>query len=99
MPWNSLAAVEFKNPLAHVVQEVSVVGYGYHRALVLLQVLFQPVDTFCIEVVGGLVKQEYIGLLQQQSAQGHTAPFTTREVGYRPVARRTSECSHCPVEL
>ena len=78
MPWNSLAAVEFKNPLAHVVQEVSVVGYGYHRALVLLQVLFQPIDRLGIQVVGRLVEQQYIRLLDKQTAKCYTTAFTSR---------------------
>ena len=55
--------------LAYVDQEVTVVGYGNHRTFILLQMLFQPVDTFRVQVVGRLVQQQDIRLLQQQAGQ------------------------------
>ena len=64
LPRDAFAAVEFEDPLRNVVEEVTVVGDGNHRTLVLLQVLFQPVDALGIEVVGGLVEQEHVGFLQ-----------------------------------
>ncbi len=64
-PGNTFATVQLKNPAGNVVEEVTVVRYGNHRTLVLLQVLFQPVDGFGIKVVGGLVKKKHVGLLQQ----------------------------------
>ena len=45
-------------------------GDGDDRALILLQVLLQPVDALGVEVVGGLVEQEHVGLGQEQAAQG-----------------------------
>ena len=48
-----------------MVKEITVVRHGNHRTLVLLQVLFQPVDRFGIKVVSGLVEEKHIGLLQQ----------------------------------
>ena len=44
LPGNALAAVQLENPARHVVQEVAVVRHGDHRALVLLEVLLEPVD-------------------------------------------------------
>ena len=64
-PGNTFATVQLKNPAGNVVEEVAVVRYGNHRTLVLLQVLFQPVDGFGIEVIGGLVEEKHVGLLQQ----------------------------------
>ena len=64
LPRDAFATVEFEDPLRNVVEEVTVVGDGNHRTLVLLQVLFQPVDALGIEVVGGLVEQEHVGFLQ-----------------------------------
>ena len=55
-------------------------GHGDHGALVLLQVLLQPVDRLGVEVVGGLVEQQHVGFLQQQAAQGHAAALTTAQV-------------------
>ena len=62
LPWNTFATVQLQNPLAHVVEEVAVVGNGDDRTLILLQVLLQPVDALSIQVVGRLIEQEYIRL-------------------------------------
>ena len=99
MPRNTLATVELQYPFAHIVEEVAVVRYGNHRTLILLQVLLQPVDTFGIKVVGRLIKQQHVGLLQQQSAESYTTTLTTREVSHGKVALRTAQCSHGTVEL
>ena len=50
------------------------------RSLVLLQMLLEPIDTFGIKVVGRFVKEQDVGLLQQQAAESHAAAFATREV-------------------
>ncbi len=99
VPWYALATVELQDPLAHVVEEVAVVGNGDYRSLILLQVLFQPVDALGIEVVGRLVEQQHIGLLQEQTAEGHAAALTTGEVGNGQVALRAAQCCHGAVEL
>ena len=62
------ATVEFENPTSHVVEEVTVVGDGNDGAFVLLQVALQPLDALGIEVVGGLVKEQDVRLLQEESA-------------------------------
>ena len=80
LPGDALAAVELQNPPGDVVQEVAVVRHGDHRALVLLEVLLEPVDRLGVEVVRRLVEQQHVGLLQEQAAQGHAAPLTAREV-------------------
>ncbi len=50
--------------------------HGDDGPLVLLQVLLEPADALGVEVVGGLVKEKNIGLLQQQPAESDTAFFT-----------------------
>ena len=94
LPGDALAAVQLQNPASHVVKEISVVGYGNDRALILLQVLFQPVDGFGIEVVGGLVEQEHVGFLQQQAAQGHAATLTATQVLGQLVAFGATQGVH-----
>ncbi len=98
LPRDTLAAVEFENPARHVVEEVTVVGYRDDRAGVLLQVLFEPVDAFCVEVVGGFVEQQHVGLLEQQPAQRHAAAFSSGEVGHRFVGIGAAEGVHGPFE-
>ena len=69
-------------------------GHGDHRTLVLLEVLLQPVDRLGVEVVGGLVEQQHVGLLQQQAAQGHPTALTAREVLHRFVGIGTPQGVH-----
>ncbi len=64
LPWDTLAAIQLQDPSGYVVQEVAVVGDADHRSGILLQVLLQPVNRLSIQVVGRLVQQQYIGLLQ-----------------------------------
>ena len=64
-------------------------GDGNHRSLILLQVLLKPVDALCVEVVGRLVKQKHVGLLEEKAAEGHTSAFASREVCHGEVASWT----------
>ena len=73
-------------------------GDGYHRALVLLEVLLEPVDALGVEVVGGLVEQEHVGLLKEEAAEGHPAALTSREVRHGRVSCGTAEGGHGAVE-
>ncbi len=45
-------------------------------------------------MVGGLVEQQHIGVLQEEPAQSDPAPFTTAEQSDFVVFRRTAECVH-----
>ena len=64
-----LAAGDLDGATGYVVDECSVVAYQYHRVGLCLQKGFKPLDAFDVEVVGGLVKQEDVGLLQQELGQ------------------------------
>ena len=55
--------VKFENPSGYMVEEIMVVCDANHRARVLLQVLFEPVDRFGVEVVRRLVEQKHVRLL------------------------------------
>jgi hypothetical protein len=82
------SAVQLENPLRHVVQEVPVMGYGEDRAGVALQMSFQPLHRFGVEVVGRLVQQQEIRLRNQQLAQRDSTPLTAGQhvhgrVGWR----------------
>ena len=99
MPWDALATVELEYPLAHVVEEVAVVGYGDDCTLILLQMLLEPVDALGVEVIGGLVEEQHVGFLKEQAAESHAAALTTREVGDGQVASRTAQGCHGAVEF
>lgn len=74
-------------------------GDREHGALVLRQVLLEPVHALGVEVVGRLVEQQQIGLAQQQLAQRDPAALTTGEVGDRLVRRRAAQRVHRLFEL
>ena len=67
-PWNTFTSVEFKYPPGYVIEEITIVGNGNNRSFILLQEMLEPLNGFSIQVVGGLVEQQNIGLLQQQPA-------------------------------
>src|SRR5690606_19541342 len=48
----AFAAIQFENPLRHIVEKVAVVGNGDDRALELGEVMLEPRDGFRVEVVG-----------------------------------------------
>ena len=74
-------------------------GDGDDRPLVLLEMGFQPLDTFRIKVVGRLVEQQYVGLAQQQAAEGDAAPFATGQDTDGGIRRGALEGIHCPFEF
>ena len=74
-------------------------SYSNYGSLILLQVLLQPIDTLCIEMVGGLIKKQYVGLLQQQAAESHATALTTRQMCYGLVLGRTTQGIHRTLQL
>ena len=69
-------------------------GDGQDRARVLGQVLLEPLHALGVEVVGRLVEQQQVGLLEQQLAQRDPAPLAAGQVGDRLVARRAAQRVH-----
>jgi hypothetical protein len=67
--------------------------------VVLREVLLEPQHALGVEVVGGLVEEEQVGLLQEQLAERDAALLTTGEVGDRRVGRRAAERIHRLLEL
>jgi hypothetical protein len=55
------------------------------------QELLQPLDAFGVQVVGGLVEQQHVGLRQQQAAERHAALLAAREVVDLRVPRRQAQ--------
>ena len=93
------AAVELEDPLGHVVEEVAVVGDGHDRARVLLQEPLQPVDRLGVEVVGGLVEEQQVGVGEQQPAQRHPAPLAARQRGHVGVVGRAAQGVHGDLDV
>ena len=56
-----------------VVEEGAIMGDRDDGPRIALQELLQPLDRFGVQVVGGFVQQQHVGLGQQQAAQRHAA--------------------------
>ena len=94
-----VAAVDLGDPLGDVVEEVPIVGHGEHGAGVLGQVLLQPEHALGVQVVGGLVEQQQVGLLQQQPGERDPALFAAGEGRDVRVAGRGAQRIHRLLEL
>ena len=86
--------VQLEDPAGDVVEEVPVVGDGHDRARVLLQRALEPGHRLGVEVVGGLVQQEQVGLREQEAAEGDTATLTAGERGDVGVGWREPQGVH-----
>ena len=80
-------AFVFRNPtLVHqpevinrVTQQVTIMGNHHNRPLKVLQRHGQGLTHFQVQMVGGLVQQQQVGLLPGNHRQRHTGLFTTGE--------------------
>ena len=93
-----LAPVQLEDPLRHVVEEVPVVGDRQHAAGVGGEMALQPLHGLRVEVVGRLVEQQQVGLLEQQLAQRHPATLATGQGVDDRVGRRAAQGVHRLVE-
>ena len=93
------AAVQLQNPASHVVHEVPVVGHRDDRTRVGREVLLEPQHRLGVQVVGGLIEQEQVGLLQEQLAQRHAATLTPGEDSDIGVRRRAPQGIHGLLQL
>ena len=91
---DAAAAVELEDPAGHVVEEVAVVGDRDDGALVVVQVALEPRDRLGVEVVGGLVEQQQVGLLEEQPAERDAAALAAGERGHVGVAGRQAQRVH-----
>ena len=66
---------------------------------VLLQEALEPVDALGVEVVGGLVEQQQVGVAEQQPAQGHAAALATGERGDVGVVGRAAQRVHGDLDV
>ena len=99
LPRDAAAAVELEDPAGDVVEEVAVVGDDQDGAGVGDEVLLQPGDGLGVEVVGGLVEEQHLGLFEQQAAEGDAAGLAAREGVGHGVVGRAAQRLHGDVDL
>ncbi len=68
---------------------------GDDRPRVDLQMVLEPGDRLCVEVVGRLVEQEQVGPLEQHLAERDAALLAAGERGDVGLARRAAQRVHC----
>src|SRR5205814_6509396 len=73
------------------IQEVPVVRDKHQREWIVDQVLFQPVARFQIQVVGGFVQQQQVGLVEQEFGQRDTHLPTAGKLFSAPIPVGTRE--------
>ena len=69
-------------------------GDDKDRARIGAQMALEPVDGLGVEMVGRLVEQKQIGLLEKQAAERDAAPFAAGELGHVGIVRRAAERVH-----
>ena len=68
-------------------------------ARVLLEVLLEPEHALGVEVVGRLVEEQQVGLLEEQLAQRHASPLAAGQHADVGVGRRAAQRVHGLLEL
>ena len=87
------AAAQLPDPLDHVVEEGAVVRGNQQRPGAANEGDLQPLEGGDIEVVGGLVEHQQVGVGRQQARQGHASLLATgeRRGTVVPVAARDAQ--------
>ncbi len=95
------AVPDLRNPVADLVHEEPVVGDEDDRMGIFAQVPLQPVAGLDVQVVGGLVQQEYVGLFEQKLRQGdpHLPPAGELAAVAPPVCGEKTEAVQHPARL
>jgi hypothetical protein len=92
-------AIELEDPAGDVVEEITIVRHGHDAALELGEIALEPVHRLGVEVVGGLVEQQHVGLLEEHATERDAALLAARELADVGVARREAQRVHRDVHL
>ena len=84
--------VDVRDVRADRVQEVAVVRDGDQHALVLVEEVLEPADRVEVEVVGGLVEQQRLGLAEQRLREQHAQLVAAGELAASAARGRSSGC-------
>ena len=99
LPGNAVAAIEFQDPLGHVVEKIAIVRHSDHRARIFLQKVLQPGHRFGIQVIGRLIEQQHVRLGQKQPAQGDAPLLAARQLADHGIPRRQTQRIRRDLEL
>ena len=91
LPGNAMAAIQFQDPAGDVVEEVAIVRDRDDGARIAFEETFQPRHRLGVQMVGGLIEQQHVGLRQQQAAQRDATAFAAGNLGHIRVPRRQAQ--------
>ena len=84
-----LAEADFDDARGDRFEKITVVRYKNNRAGEALEKAFKPVNRLGIEVVGGLIQKQKVGLRCQRAAECDAALFSARERPDQGIERRS----------
>ena len=73
------AIVDFNHAVAALVDKPAVMRDNEHRTTVIFEVIAQPVHSVHVEVVGRLIEQQHIGLLENDAGEVNARFFAAGE--------------------
>ena len=76
------APIHLHDPAGDPIEHVAVVGHQHQGAGEAPEVALQPLHPVGVEVVGGLIQQQHVGLGHQGCRQGHPLAVATGEVAH-----------------
>ncbi len=76
------APVEFEDAGGDPVEHMTIVGYEQKPAPVIGETVLEPRDGLDVEVVGGLVEHEQVGLVDEKPGEGHPLRLTAGQGGH-----------------
>ncbi len=74
-------------------------GDDQDRARIVAQMPFEPRHRLGVEMVGRLVEEKKLGLLQQELAQRDAPPLAAGELRHLRAIRRAAQCVHRQIDL
>ena len=74
--------VHLQDDVAHAVQEIAVVGDHEQRYALATQIALEPLYHLQVEMVGGLVQDEQVGVLQEHVGQRHALNLSAGEYAH-----------------
>ena len=91
-----LAVLDLNDTGHDTVQEIAVMRDYHHSSTETADILFQPFRCMKVQVVGRLVQQEDIGILQNEAAQVHPGLLSTgklvKKLGPHMIGNRKAVC-------
>ena len=76
------AVVNLDDFITNIVKEVAIVSYHKQRGSAAREIILKPLNKGEVEMVGGLIEDEHIGVTNEHISQGHTLELSARECLY-----------------